>query len=290
MYEQLYGQIKKSKDEQITIDLSSLTYANPDTLAAKLINIDTISDKELFDIIHDYYGIILDDIFENKTATLVDLFLNPRFIITSTQVFYTVTLSDKQKCRVNKMVYDYLVLNKEKDEYIQNLLMGLSKTVNRDKIPMLCAKKLPENLASLLALARYSSEKETVNVKRLNKILMMQSPDYMTVQIVVDIYLILFDHVTPLFEGIMLDVISPATMSPAQAEIYSMITLAMFEIIHELPSADLYQLFTYFIKNKQLLYPDNSLRVNLESCSPEDYPKIIGVIDRLKAEGKYNLY
>lgn len=290
MYEQLYEQIKREHNEQINIDLSSLAYANPDMLMKKLLDINSITDKELFDIIHDYYDIILDDIFDNKTAALVDLFLNPRFITISTQVFYSVTLTDKQKCRLNKMVYDYFILNKEKDEYIKNLLMGLSKTVNRDKIPLLCAKKIPENLASLLALARYSSEKEVVNVKRLNKVIMIQNPETMTEQAIVDIYLTLFSHVTPLFEGIMLDVRSPYDMTQPQAEIYGTITLAMFDIIHELPSSDLYLLFTSFTETKQILYPDNSLRVNLESCSPVDYPKIIGVIDRMKAEGIYTLY
>lgn len=287
MYEELFTQIKKEPDTRVTIDLSNLELANPAALLDKIMNLDSLSDNELFDIIKNYYNIILDDIFKNKTAALVDLFLNPRFIQVSTQAFYSVQLTDTQKCRVNKMVYDYLVLNREKDSYIQTLLMSLSKTINRDKIPLLCAKKIPEDLASLLALSRYSSEKDTINVKRLNRIIMMQSQDLMTEQMVIDIYLTLFDHVTPLFEGIMLDVISPYGMTPAQSEIYATITLAMFDIIHELPSADLYQLFKSFATDKQLLYPDNSVRVNLESCSVNDYPKIIRVIDILKQEGIY---
>ena len=132
---------------------------------------------------------------------------------------YTITPDHVSRRRLNKMCYDYLVLDKNniKDEYVSGLLMTLSKTVNRDKIPTLCAIPLPEDIASLFALSRYSSEKEIINVRRLNKALMKQSVSVITEQRIIDIYLALFDHVLPLFTGVMLDVISPQSLNENSA-------------------------------------------------------------------------
>lgn len=287
-YEKLDTQGRPNSDA--SLNLASNVALNPELLGQKLAAIDTMSDKELYELVQRYYSLIFDKIFSGKDEEFIKLFTNTRFITAATQAFYQIELSYTYRIKANKMVYDYLKLpEKKRDSYTQSLLIGLSKTINRDKIPLLCGLKIPEDVASLLALARYSSDKETLNVRRLNWIMIHQPAALLTEQMVVDIYLTLFDHITPLFEGIMLDVIPGNELNENAAEVYGTITLAMFDIINELPSGDIEILLDTFATDKQMMYADNSVRVNLESCSPDDYPRLLWVIDKMKRENTYML-
>ena len=106
-------------------------------------------------------------------------------------------------------------------------------------------------------------------------------------QKIVDIYLALFEHVLPLFTGVLLDVVSPQNMNSNSSEIYGLITLAMLDIMNELPIADIKTGLVRFEETRQIWYPDSPLRLNLESCSEEDYPRVLCAIDQLKTEGVY---
>lgn len=288
--------IKPAEDTgSVTIDFSANVLLTNDMLAEKIKSLDNLSDQDIYILVRDYYDTILTDIFEskdnNKKSDFIDLFMQPKFIIALTQVMYNIppeNITSQTKRRLNKMSFDYLMIDEnDRDKYISGLLMALSKTVNRDKIPRLCTIPLPEDMASLLALARYSSEKEVLNVKRLNKVLMSQPLTSLSEQKIVDIYLALFEHVLPLFTGVLLDVVSPQNMNSNSSEIYGLITLAMLDIMNELPIADIKTGLVRFEETRQIWYPDSPLRLNLESCSEEDYPRVLCAIDQLKTEGIY---
>ncbi len=288
MYEQFMQKLNNEPAKSVvTLNIADNMVLNPSLLWERLSDLDKISDQELYTLLSRYYDTILDQIFVSKDARFIDLFTNSRFITIINQVFYTVNLSDSQTRMINKMAYDYLVLKNDKDEYIQDLLMVMAKTVNRTTIPKLCALNIPESVASLLTLARFSSSKERINVKRLNHILMSQPEESINEQLVVDIFLALFDHLLPLFEGVMLDVVSAQNMSSSEAEIYGLITLAILDLMNELPIADIMRGLESFSNTKRILYPDHNTRINLESCSPHDYPRLLTAIDNLKAEDTY---
>lgn len=262
----------------------------PDSLQAKFSLIDTMSDKEIYELVKEYYETILTTIFESNDKLIrrsfIDLFTNAKFILALTQAMYTVTPNDITKKRLNKMCYDYLVISEhDSNDYIGGLLMSLAKTINRDKIPLLCAIPLPEDLSSMIALSRYSSEKEVVNVKRLNRVLMNQPVDSISEQQIVNIYLTLFDHVLPLFTGVMLDVESPSNMNQNAMEVYGVITLSILDIMNELPTADIKKGLTLFDEDRRIQYSDKPIRINLESITESDYPRILTAIDQLKSEG-----
>lgn len=262
----------------------------PDSLQAKFSLIDTMSDREIYELVKEYYETILTTIFESNDKLIrrsfIDLFTNAKFILALTQAMYTVTPNDITKKRLNKMCYDYLVISEhDSNDYIGGLLMSLAKTINRDKIPLLCAIPLPEDLSSMIALSRYSSEKEVVNVKRLNRVLMNQPVDSISEQQIVNIYLTLFDHVLPLFTGIMLDVESPSNMNQNAMEVYGVITLSILDIMNELPTADIKKGLTLFDEDRRIQYSDKPIRINLESITESDYPRILTAIDQLKSEG-----
>lgn len=280
--------------ESVTLDFSSNVTMSDEKLIDVLSNIDNMSDREAYKIVSEYYDTILTIIFDNMYNTnsdlrkkAIEIFTVPKFIISITQAMYSITPSHVTRRRLNKMCYDYLVLEGEhhKDGYVSGLLMTLSKTVNRDRIPVLCTIPLSEDLASMLSLARYSSEKDVTNVKRLNRVLMVQPLNTITEQKIIDIYLALFDHILPLFTGVMLDVVSPQTLNEDDAEIYGLITLAILDIMEELPLADIKKGLILFDQDRKIQYPDSPLRINLESCSEADYPRLLTAIDSLKREG-----
>ena len=285
--------IPNNSQNGVALDFSSNVMMSDEMLIQSLSNINALADRDAYSIIKEYYENVLNIIFDSPDKNLktkaINIFTIPKFIIAMTQVMYTINHNHQVRRRLNKMCYDYLVLESShhKDEYVSGLLMTLSKTVNRDKIPVLCAVPLSEDLASLLALARYSSEKDTTNVKRLNRVLMNQPLDTMSEQKIIDIYLALFDHVLPLFTGVMLDVVSPQTLTESSGEIYGLITLAALDIIEELPMADIRKGLILFDQDRKMQYPDSPLRINLESCSESDYPRLLKAIDALKAEGVY---
>lgn len=281
-------------DEQtgVVLDFSTNVKYSTEMLVDKVATIDNMDDREVYNLVLQYYEDILTDIFTkkdtNQASKFIPLFTTPKFIIALTQVMYAVTPNDVNRRRLNKMSYDYLILkDHDKDSYVVGLLMALSKTINRDKIPKLCTLPLPEDLAAMLALSRYSSEKEHINVKRLNRVLMQQPLESITEQKIVDIFLALFSHVLPLFSGVMLDVVSSFNLSSSAQEIYGLITLAILDIMNELPINDIKRGLVQFDKERQIQYPDSTLRINLESCSEVDYPRLLKAIDSLKSEGIY---
>ena len=283
--------IKAAPDTgSISINFASNVILDAEGLKEKLSSISYMDDREVYELVKEYYETILTSIFESKDANekrfFVDLFTSPKFILALTQAMYTINPNEVSKKRLNKMCYDYLVISEhESGDYISGLLMSLAKTINRDKIPLLCAIPLPEDLSSMIALARYSSEKEVVSVKRLNRVLMNQPVDSISEQQIVDIYLTLFDHVLPLFTGVMLDVESPSNMTTNAMEVYGVITLAILDILNELPIIDIKKGLSLFDEDRQIQYAEKPLRINLESIAKDDYPRILKAIDELKSEG-----
>lgn len=276
------------------LDYSNMLKMTPERLLEKMeSSFDTMDDKEAYTLIKNNYNLILSDIFLKKerkeVSGFIKYFTNSKFIICLTQAMYTESPDKKTKIRLNKMCYDYYMMkNETKDEYITSLLTSLSKTVNRDIIPRLCADiSLSEDVAASIAMARYSSETENTNIKRLNRVLMQMKVSMLSEQKIVDIYLLLFDRVLPLFTGVMLDVMSPQNLNTDSEEIYGLITLAILDIMNDLPIADIKRGLVLFDEDRRMLYPESSLRMNLKSCSEVDFPRFIRALDELEQEGVY---
>ena len=275
----------------IGLDYSSMIQMTPETLYTSMQNtFKLMNDKDAFNLVKNNYKIMLSDIFDKKerkeTSNFIKYFTDSRFLSIMTQVMYTETPDEKSKRRLNKMCFDYIVLqSKNKDQYIVDLISALSRTINRDISPILCTIPLSESMAATIALSRYSSEKENINIKRLNKVLMNQPLGTLDEEKIVNIYLKLFDHVLPLFTGVMLDVQSPQNMSSDAEEIYGMITLAMLDIMNELPIGDIKKGLKLFNEDRKILYPDSPLRMNLKCCSETDFPRFVRALDELELEG-----
>jgi len=257
---------------------------NSSLLREKLEHIDTLSDRELFILVRDSFDSVLKQIFSNKDQDYLKVMTNTKFLVALHQVVSNINLNHTQRIQCNKLAYDYFT-SENNDPYIKQLFFALSKSVNRDIIGALCSIGLSEDLASYLALARFSSEKEIINVKRLNFIIVSSSVDIMTEQMIIRIYEKLFDSVTPLFEGIMFDGLDmdDEYISESMNLIYSTISLAILEILNNMPLQDIRKVLISYQGDYEALYHQTKPRFQVSAISG-DYMRILNVIDALKEE------
>lgn len=286
MYEQFMRQPQTQQNTQtITVDFSNMIGGS--NIKSKLSNIDSLTNADIYNIFGTYLNDILDCIFKDKDQQLIELFTNARFITIATQAMYNITPTTTQRRRLNKLAYDYLILkNDNKSKEISALMINFSKVVNKDITPRLCGYGLSEEVATMIALARYSSEREITNTKRLNRVIMQQPMKIMTEQMIVDIYCALYTSALDLFEGVMYDIASYQTLNENEKEIYGTITLALLDIINELPMSLIKEVLRCFTNNQQMLHPDSRLRFNIESFCPEDYPRLDECIQWMKNNGE----
>lgn len=272
------------KTEYISMHESNMGY-----IKDMLFQLDKLSDEETYHLICKSYQYILDEMFISKNIDLIKfLYENPRFIMTLTNVLSRpdIKLTYLQTIYCNKLAYDYFTARGDKDKYIRALLVNLSKVVNRSYIPSLIGIGLSEELSSYLANARFSSMKEIIQVIRLNLIIMNQSTDIMTVQMIVNIYGKLFDKITPLFAGIMYDYWPKEQFVNQEMEdIYATINVAILEIVNNLPEDIMYHLLKNFYESHQILNSNKKVRFNIYSFCKDDYPRLYYTLELLKHEG-----
>lgn len=287
MFDEFYNSVKQKKPTtKVTLDLSQDMLFNPSLFKDKLKNIDSLSDRELFDLIKDSYKSLLSDLFFGNNSYL-ELFTNSKFLIAFTQVISNVKdLSYDNKIHCNKLAYDYFTSHNP-DPYIKQLLYSLSKVINRMEIPALLGLGIPEDLASYMALSRFSSQKDKVNVKRLNLIIINSDPKLMTEQTIVYIYEKLFDRFTPLFESTMFDVYTlEDNFSESMQNIYSIISLSILDILNGLPSETIRRVLISYEGDYKAFHAHlnrKTIRFSMQCLSP-DYSRINQVVEALKAE------
>ncbi len=287
MFEKFIEEVKiKDKDipKYQSLDLFNNPMLNTSLLWKKLSCIDTLSDRELFNLVKNSFDDVLKLIFSNGDQDYLKLITNTKFLIALNQVVLNLDLTYIQKIHCNKLAYDYFTSGNS-DPYTKQLFFALSKSVNRSIIGALCSTGLNENLASYLALARYSSEKEMINVKRLNFIIISSSADVMNEQMIIKIYEKLFDSITSLFEGIMFDGLDmdDEFVSESMNLIYSTISLAILDILNNMTSQDIRKVLISYQGDYEALYHKRKPRFQVSAISG-DYIRILDVIEALKGE------
>lgn len=248
------------------------------------VNLETISDSYLYDVIKSSYKDILKGIIDRKDNKYLLTFTKPRFLTVLNAVLNSVAIEHDERLACNKLAYDYCTSHNP-DEYIRNLMFIISKTVNRYYIPGLLGIGLSDNLASYLSLAGFSSRNNIVNVKRVNFIIMNQPSTLMTEQRIVDIYSKLFDFVTPVFEGAMFDYldIDEDWVTDDIELVYSTISLAVLDVLHSIPTNDIIKVLELYSIDNQMLHADEPKRFSIRNIA-EDYYKIISAIEFLDSK------
>lgn len=269
----------------VTMNIQGNPLLSKEALKSTLYNFKDYDDQTLFNIIRETLDTILSDIFKkDENRNYLDLITNSRFLSIFIRAVGSSKLTYDQKIKCNKLAYDYLV-TENRDPNIERLFFGLSKVVNKDSVSLLMAIGIPENLADYMALSRFSSQKEVVNVKRLNFIIMSSDPKLMTVQNIILIYEKLFDRLLPLFEGVMTDSILDDAdyMTDDMWLIYSCISLAVLEIINNAPSELIIGLLRAYNETYYKYYGKVTPRFNINSIS-DDYKRILNCLDILKIQ------
>lgn len=256
---------------------------NLQVLKEKMMNINNLTDQQLYDLIMSSYDNILSDIFINGDTKYLEIFTHHRFLTILNQVMYKVNLSYDNRIYCNKIAYDYITLAGNPDQYTKDLLLALAKTVNRDLIPGLVGLGLSEDLATKLVLSRFSSKKELVNIKRLNFAICSSDSRVMTPQMIVWIYEKLIDNFTFLFEGTMFDLCDPRTVTSEFSEIYSYISLAVLDILNNMPSENIKKVLSAYSGDfYSIMNTNHCVRFSMQSLSM-DYFRITQVVEYLKS-------
>lgn len=274
------------KPKYVNVNILQNPVFNLQVLKDMLMNINNLTDQQLYDLIMGSYDNILSDIFVNSSPDIqkhyLSIFIQPRFLTILNQVMYKVQLSYDNRIYCNKIIYDYITMGNG-DQYTKDLLLALAKTVNRDIIPSLIGLGLSEDFATTLAISRFSSKKELVNIKRLNFAICSSDPNIMTEQMIVYIYEKLINNFTFLFEGTMFDLCDYNTVTEEFAEIYSMVSLAVLAILNNMPTDKIRAvLVSYTGDYHSIMNTNHCVRFSMQSLSM-DYYRIIQVVEYLKS-------
>lgn len=265
---------------------------NSDLLLTELDRIDSKSDDELYELIRTGYPVLLDVEFINKMQNKVYIakaFSNLRFVSAFCTMMSKVQLTELQSICCNKLIYDYMT-SKNKNEMIVTQLFGLGWNINRNYITPLYGKGLDQNLITHLAIARNSTTDDTLAAKRVNVIIMNSPVNIMTEETIFSIYECFFcKSVRSLFNAIMFDSLDyideeDTEFAQEQEDIYATITLALLDMLNDLPMDMLCQLLKSYAQLKQYCHPNDKARFDIHSISG-DYYRVLQAIEIVELEG-----
>ena len=241
-----------------------------DLLCTTIKNIDDKSDDEIKYLIYQEHNNILNyDLFlvHNDTRKIAqNLFKNVRFLKLFLSVINYVPFNRHEIICLNKLAYDYYLLNTEdKDDDVTNLLLSISYEINKKQVLQLSAI-LGINKARVLALIGNSSFKEERCFKKICTYLikLVNYPDYMefTQQNIVDILLIFIDvHFTNVFIAIMTEVESPQ-LNDAEEHVFNLITCAIFAILESMTSNDIRKVLLEYGNYLNLKSPNKRIKIH----------------------------
>lgn len=261
--------------------------SNENVYKTALSSLDTIDEKELYEIVKTSYHNILKNVFNKPTEEALSTITNPKLIKCLTHVFNSVNISYDEKIYCNKLVYDYITSDNH-DTYIKDLLMMMIKIVNKDDILKLQSINIPESTANYIALAKSSSFVEELNIKRMNFVICQSHEKYMNTQTIVYIYEKMCSNLSPLFIGTMFDVYNDEEYWATNElmEIYASCSLAVLHMLNNSPAQSIKTVLLQYTETFNKMYKNDISRVrfSLKSIS-SDFGRILMAIEELEFSG-----
>ena len=253
-------------------------------------NLDKLSDQDAYTFIKNNIEYISTTLLNNEWKYPMVL-ASDKFLRTYGRVISSMPISHSIRIATNKICYDYHTLREDQfpiNEETKRIVYDLSKTVNYPYIQALMGVGLPNDIACILTLCRFSTISEKVNIKRLNFHICKQDPELMTDQMIVYIYEKLFDRVGDLFKQTMFEYYTPEQeldLGQEFQEVYSTISLAILVIVNNMPMSSIDTLIRSYIDDWQYVGRP-PVRFSLISLSG-DYGRIQCIVERLTKEGIY---
>ncbi|MGL5752089.1 MAG: hypothetical protein ACRCXT_16270 [Paraclostridium sp.] len=276
-YENIINNNKYIKPNTVTIDLHNNPSINTRVLLDRLFAIDNIKDDDVFELISMNYSTILNTKFI-ETYGCANIFTNSKFLNILTHVLYKVNITLDIKICCNKIAYDYITL-KNDNQLIKDMLINLSKTVNRDYMYSLVGLGIPDDIAAMILLYRYSSNKELVNLQRMNWVICNSPEELMDEQMIIYIYeRLAVNSFADLFEATMFDIYEKGVHSESIMNIYSLTSLAITDILNNLPSDKIAYVLKRYTTDRSSILGLLPVRFSLQTLSYEDYYRIHDII------------
>lgn len=284
-----YDQQKKKHDamskNMITkgFNTKTIEFMNAKTIN-EMIRDDTVTDssKELYAAIKEEYIPIIEKIYNDDVfkAESIAIFTNHKFLSVLDKILKTENVTGMIKVYINKLIFDYIKDGQSQE--IKDMMYRLSKSANKDILPILISIGLPEDIAISISIAKFSNVSEEMTIKRVNSIIIASDPAIMTDTMIIKIYNVLFTGLAKLFESIMFDVRDLSQMTEAGREIYGNISLAILVILETMPAEIIVPVLKiyssdYFMNGKP------AVRFSLNTIAACDYPRILQLKDMLYA-------
>lgn len=286
--ERFFANQQNQEFKQADINISNNPSINTNLLDTIINNgtLNNYSDEQLFTLLSSNLRGFLLNIFERKDQRYIKMIISDRFLRVLIQVVNNIEIDYMNKIYLNKLCYDYLTLDdNSKNAIISDLIYYLAKITNKKHIPILIGLGIPEKIACYIVLSRYSTNDEFINVKRMNFVIMTANIHF-TEQMIVDVYQNLFDRVSQLFEATMLDV--PDTTEEWYTdeidERYSLITLAVLDILNSLPSDAVRRVLDDYVNVYYTSYSGRETRCDLR-CLSTDYERIRNIVEGMSSQG-----
>src|SRR5574344_1496499 len=255
---------------------------NKDMFKEKRSQLDTISEKELYSAVKTCYRDMHAEM-RNGNEEYDNAFYNKKFLecFISTISYDHLSINEITCC--NRLVYNYTVLKDDEiNETIKGLLLDMVKVINRETIGVLVNMNISKELSTYIALNRWSSFDENINIKRLNLFHSAHS-NIDDIDIIKAIYEMLFpNEIETLFISTMFDVYK---MEPWIDDDFKKnndnITFAVASILDESPE-NVIELVLFRYSTLCLhRFNYDLIKVRVPVKKLYNYPRILKVVDKI---------
>jgi hypothetical protein len=299
-FEDIYKEMnilnQNNKGEMVKVipKISQSPLFNNNILLKTIRDIPNMTDGELRNFISNNFLNILNNVFYGEKAQeYIQYFTDIKFLDAFIDVLQTNQFYDNDIIvRINNICYDYLTLKTEmKNSEVINRMIRISNIINRINIPRLLGLGLRNDLVSFILIARYSSFKMNICIKRVNFIIITQPKTLMTTEMILEIFRIIYP--TPeiwerIFQYFMVDVIPEYNENDVNAlwvtesveEINSRINLAILEILNEQPHHIIRGALINYAEAYRIININKPIRFTMQKLS-DDYDRINSIIQIL---------
>lgn len=272
------------------MDILNNPYLNREKMEAMLMDMNSLTDGQLYEFVKKNYESILDVTFYNDTYIVA--FLDPRFLKTMINVISTVPIKYNIKKDISKIVFDYMSLSpQDRNSNIFALMQEFGKVGLRDSLPMLIGIGVPEYYAIYLTAAMNSTSTPRINIQRANFIMANAEEGIFDEQKIVNVYA----HFGK-YDGLTMTNLLSAHMFLAEQknaseqvdEAYSLISLAILDMLNAMTSVEIEQVLKSYSSDFSMKYQSNVgiVRFSLQALSI-DYSRISAVAVNLNEAGNY---